>query len=348
MAEIRPLLRSDLPAVAKLLIANLPPWTEDERVTSSLAATFVDDPWADESLPSLVAAQDGKVVGFIGAQVRRFRLGDRSLTGVCASDLTVDPASRGGATGALLFRRLLLAGQDFTYTDTASDEAVRMCRVFGGDLDHARCCDWMITLRPARWLSRLAIATARRQRLHWDVPVRALALKPPRRGGKPETPAGIAGVDTDAAGIVAALAKIKDGPRLRVDYEEAQLGYLLREVEEHFGGLTARVVHREGEPIGWYAHVPVSPVVVRVLHLFAGEQDTPNVLGELLVSARVSGAAAICGRVEPHLTRTLGARRTLVGFARRPWIHTREPEIRALLGSSDAAVTQLDSEWFVN
>ncbi len=288
------------------------------------------------------------MIGFVGAQVRRFRLDDRSLTGVCASHLTVDPASRGGATGALLFRRLLLGGQDFTYADSGNDEALRMCRAFGGDFDHARCYDWMITLRPVRWLSRLATATGRRQRIDKDVPVRALPLKPPRRGGKPESPAGIAGVDADAAGIVAALAMIKKGPRLRVDYEEAPLGYLLREVEAHFGGLTVRVVRREGEPIGWYAHVPVSPVVVRVLHLFAAERHAQDVLGELLVGARASGAAVVCGRVEPHLTRALEARRTLVGFARLPWIHARDPELQGVLGSTDAAVTQLDAEWFIN
>jgi hypothetical protein len=315
-------------------------------VLRSLHGLFVDAPSADQGLSSLVVAEDSEVVGFMGAHVRRFCLGDRSLTGVCVSHLAVNPVNRGGATGALLFRRMLLGGQDFTYADTASEEAVRMCRAFGGDLDHARCYDWMILLRPARWLSRLAAATARRQRPHNDVPVRALPLKRPRRGGKPESPAGIVGADTDAAGIVAVLARIKKGPRLRVAYEEASLGYLFREVEGHFGGLTVRAVCREGEPVGWYAHVPVSPVVVRVLHLSAAEQHAEDVLGELLVSVRASGAAAVCGRVEPHLTRTLQARLPLVGFARRPWMHTQDPELRAVLGSSDAAVTQLDSEWF--
>src|SRR5436305_1598 len=148
MAEIRPLERADLPSVATLLEANLPAWTGEEDLRKSLADTYLDAPWCDPELPALVAAEGGQLIGFIGAQPRRFRFGERTLRAVCPSHLTVDPNSRAGATGALLFRRLLTAGQDFTFSDTANDEVARMCRAFGGDLDHSRAFDWMVVLRP--------------------------------------------------------------------------------------------------------------------------------------------------------------------------------------------------------
>jgi GNAT superfamily N-acetyltransferase len=348
MAEIRSLERGDLPNVAKLLDANLPPWAPKAELESSLADTYLDTPWTDDELPSLVATEDDRVVGFIGAQVRRFRFDDRILRGVCPSHLTVDPASRGGATGALIFRRMLTAGQDFTYSDTANDEVVQMCRTFGGDLDHSRACDWMIVLRPARWLRALAADVTLRRHVGPDVQVGALPFKAIRPGhGQAAPEPGIEGADVDAAGIVEALGEMSAGIRLRGDYDRGFLDHLFSQVEAQFDRLERRVVRREGRPVGWYAFVPLSGAVIRVLHLMAGERDGDAVLSELLAHARGAGAAVVSGRVEPHLTQTLGARAPVVGFARRPWIHCRDPEIRATLGSSASLLTQLDAEWFL-
>jgi hypothetical protein len=348
MAEIRPLERADLPTVATLLQANLPAWTGDEELTQSLADTYLDAPWFDPELPSLVASDGEKVVGFIGAQARRFRFDDRTLRAVCPSHLTVDPTSRSGATGALLFRRLLTAGQDFTFSDTANDEVVRMCRAFGGDLDHSRACDWMIVLRPARWLRTLATDVTLRRDLGPDVPVGSLpfkAMRPRRPAAGP--PEGVQGEDVDTAAIVEHLGAIGAGVRLRAEYDQGYLDHLFRQVESRFGGVVRRIVRREGSPIGWYAYVPLSGAVIRVLHVLAAEKDGDAVLAELVAHARAGRAAVVSGRIEPHLTAALGSRAPVVGFARRPWIHCHDPEIRSALGSSDAVLTQLDAEWFL-
>ena len=37
----------------------------------------------------------------------------------------------------------------------------------------------------------------------------------------------------------------------------------------------------------------------------------------------------------------------VLGLARKPMIHTNDAEIRALLQTESALITQLDSEWFV-
>src|SRR5919204_730266 len=113
MAEIRPFAEDDLPAVAALLRADLTE-TPEEQIRRDLSGALLESPWRDEELPSLVATEDGEVTGFIAAQVRRFRLEDRPLRAVCCSHLTVAAGRRGGAAGALLLRRPLNAGQDFT------------------------------------------------------------------------------------------------------------------------------------------------------------------------------------------------------------------------------------------
>ena len=152
MADIRPFERADLPEVSGLLREILPDWMPDEEIPRFLAATLLDVTWSDPDLPSLVAVEGGQVIGFIGSQVRRYRLDDRELRAVCSSHLTVASGHRGGAAGALLLRRLMTAGQDFTYSETVNDIVARMWQTFGGHLDAARACDWMIVLRPVRWL----------------------------------------------------------------------------------------------------------------------------------------------------------------------------------------------------
>src|SRR5918992_847151 len=175
MAEMRPLERDDLHAVAALLRANLTE-TPEEQIRRDITG-FMDDPWADPELPSLVAVQDGEIIGFVGAQVRRFRFEDRVLRAVCPSHLTVAAGKRGGAAGALLLRKFLTSGQDFTFSDTANDEVARIWQALGGRLDHARAFDWMLVLRPLRWAGSLAATAGRRRVLSSRIAVGAFPFR---------------------------------------------------------------------------------------------------------------------------------------------------------------------------
>ena len=67
----------------------------------------LEDPWHDDEIPSLVAIEDGEVVGFIRSQVRPMSFDGSPIRGVCLSDLVVSPEHRRGAAGAMLLGRLL-------------------------------------------------------------------------------------------------------------------------------------------------------------------------------------------------------------------------------------------------
>jgi hypothetical protein len=350
MAEIRPLDPTDLPAITALFDANLPAWRLKGTLSEFLQATLLDDPWTDDQLPSLVATQDGAVVGFIACQVRRFSFGDRDLRAVCASHLIVDPNHRSGAVGALMFRRMLTAGQDFTYSDTANDEVARMVRAFGGDLDHTRACDWMFLLRPGRWLRTLTARVAMGRDLGHEVPVGVLPFKSLRPGAArrtvPTLDPEIRIEEAGAAAIVENLEGIGGGYRLRPRYDAVFLDFLFSQLAAQFEGSVHRLVWRGDRAVGWYACVPLSSAIHRVIHLLAAEREGEAVLAALLNDTRSKGAAAVCGRLEPHLTRALEPLLPALGFARRPWTHTRDAEISAALASSGGLLTQLNSEWF--
>lgn len=351
MAEIRALSTADLPEVTALVEARLPGWTYGHPL---LFESLLEHPWTDPELPSLVAVDEaGAVIGFMGAYVRRLRLGDRTLRGVCCSHLVVADDPRVGLAGTLLLRRMLLGPQDVSWTDSATDTVVRMWAGFGGYVDNARSADWMLVLRPLRWLPRTVASRARGGRPGRDeVPVGALPFQ--ALGARllpdafPALGTGVEGRDADSTEIAAVLPELSRKLKLWVDHDEAHLESLFGVVRRALGSLVTRIVYREGRPIGWYAYVSRPGGVSRVLHLCALPADSDDVLGEVVQHARAGTSAVITGRAEPHLRHALQHRFAVLGFARQPVLHVRDVEIRALLATDAALMSHLEGEWFAN
>jgi len=349
MTTIRPLGRSDLPAVASLMARRLPGWTQDE---SFLAATLIDQRWDAAELPSLVSVDDdGAIVGFIGAQVRHLRLDDRVLRGVCCSHLVVVDDLRAGPAGALLLRRVLSGKQDLTWTDTATDGVAHMWRTFGGYVDQARALDWMLVLRPLRWARELLTTRMRRRPpLRELAPARALPFHAsgPRLAARafPDPPADVSGQDATTRAIAENLDDLTRDLRLHVDYDEAYLDRLVAQVEAAAGPLVCRLVRRGDVAIGWYAYLCRPGGASRVLHLCGRDAEMEAVVGELVNDARRRGSAVLTGRFEPHMRTPLSRSSAVLGIARCPLIHSRELEVRALLATDSSLLTSLDGEWF--
>jgi len=346
MADIRALEVSDLPAVRALMRAHLGGWDGDEAF---LAATALEYPWADPEIPSLVATEDGRVVGWIAAAVRRLRFDDREIRGVCCSHLVVDPASRSTAAGALLLSRLLAGPQELTWSDSANDPVLRMWRIYGGQIDHSRACDWMLVLRPLRWLAGIAAAMPRRRAATRElIPVAAFpfqALGARRRADRDDA-SEVAGEDAGPAEVVESWPQLAVKRRIRPEYDRAFLGHLFSLIAGRDGPLTVRLVRRGTTPIGLYVCVPGRNGGVRVLHLSGREPDLPAVMGELVEHVRGQGAQFIVGRLEPHLDVPVRERLAAIGLARRPIVHSRDPELLAAVQADAALLTRLDSEWF--
>ncbi len=352
MATIRPLEGGDLPAVSALVRAHLPGWSRNADV---LARNLLDHPWAAEVPRALVAvAEDGEITGSIGAQVRRLRLDERRLTGVCVSHLVVAPERRDGAAGALLVKRLLAGDQDLTWTDSGTDQVVRIWRMFGAHVDHSRTCDWMLVLRPGRWLGHVA-STASRQRGRVGrraMPVAGLPLQAARRlvgaNANPQPHPDVTGSSVTASMIAESLGQICKGVRLRTDHDGPYLEYLFAHLDSLTGPVVRRLVRRAGKPIGWYAYI-AGAVVGRVVHLATGVREAEAVIADLVEDARGRGVAVLSGRLEPHLDEPLRRRFAVIGFAQRPMIHARDPELLATLASSKSLLTEIDlvdSEWW--
>ena len=283
------------------------------------------------------------VIGFTGVQVRRMRLNGRSIRGVHSGHGVVKPDRRGGAVGALLIGRVLSGPQELTWSDGAIDPVAGVFRTHGGHLDHARACDWLLVLRPARWFRGFTAAAIRRQaNSRHIVPVAALPFQAIGRrilpSAFPEDSAGVIGEDATAATIVSHLPELNKRLRVWVEHDEEHLDHLFGLVryfnglESFHGPLVCRLVRRGKRPIGWYAYVARSGGASRVLHLGAPEKEADAVLGELIGRARAQGSAALAGRAEPHLQRALNRRFAVLGYARQPTILAKDPELAAVMG----------------
>jgi hypothetical protein len=127
----------------------------------------------------------------------------------------------------------------------------------------------------------------------------------------------------------------------------SHIDHLFALIRARAGELVCRLVRRGERPIGWYAYLPHRSTASRVLCVCAPERQTDAVIGELVDDARNRGSRVLAGRLEPHLDGALRRRLAVAGLAREPVLHAKDPELRAVLSTGSALLTQLDSEWFV-
>jgi len=348
VASIRPLDRDDLPAVAELIRAHVG-WRRDPAV---LERTLIDHPWSRQEPSTLVAVDDtGRVIGSIGAQERPLVFEGAPLRGVCVSHLVVDPERRAGAAGALLVRTLLSGDQDLTFTDSGTEDVVRIWAAFGADVDHTRTGSWMVVIRPVRWMAlagRHGVRSSESRRR--AVPTAALPLHVLGKRAMPQAfpdPApGVEGTEATPAEIVEILPAFKN-IRLRIDYDTDYLSWLFAHFRSLGLSLSHRIVRRAGRPIGWYAYIQRD--VARLVHLAAASRQADDVFADFAAQASAGGALALAGRMEPSLDEPLRRRMAAFSLAQRPLVHARDPKVRAALGSSGALVTEMDlidSEWW--
>lgn len=355
---IRPVRRGDLPAVAALheRVAH-PGAPRDTAVTADrFARLFLDQPWSDRELPSLVyEAPGGEIVGFLGSNVRRMRLDGRPVRVGCCSNLVVHADHRSRGVGVQLARRYLIGPQDLTVTDSATEEMRRIWAALKGRTLLSASIGWSVVFRP--------VATADAARPSADPgplrrtagslagPLDALAARLPVLGRRLRPPpSDLASEPLTPGALTEHVATAARRVRLVPDYDPDYVTWLFGEVAAHHprARLVARTVRTAtGRCAGWYVYLARPAGIAQVLqfHVAAGEVEA--VFDHLLGNARDRGAAAIQGRLEPVLEPVVAARRLLLTPSAWVLVAASDPPLLALLGSPDALLTRLDGEWWI-
>ena len=357
MAEIRPLERSDLPEVANLYehVARSGSWEAPPGLAGYFGDTFLDYPWADAEIPSLVYVDDGRITGFLGANVRRFVYDGEPVRLAVSGQLVTDPAVRSRAAGAFLLRRFLDGPQDLTITDTASDQARRIWEGLGGETLHIGSIGWARVFSPLRsvWDFKTRTGTGRMAPVVKPVlsAVDAVGSVVARKSLK-VAPANGSTEPLTAEALGEHVAAVAKPYRLRPAYDHPEgTAWLLEQIArvEPRGEMVARLARNpEGRVQGWFVYYHRPGGIAQALGVAGAGNDVGDVLDALLADAHDRGAVAVQGRVEPHLLDRLPERRALFhksGYL--PLIHSPRPELLHAIHSGRALLTRLAGEWWM-
>ena len=356
-ATVRPLLAGDLEGASGLFLRQLggPGLETIADARTFLQRTLVDDPWADPEIPSLVSqAPDGRIVGFIGTSVRRVRVDGEACRAAYASHLVADPDYPNRTVGLFLLRAFLRGAQDVSLSDTATPQVRSIWTTLGGVPIHHLSTAWLRVLRPTATVS--AVVRHRGGRAT-GAAARALDLLSPltdRAARRVAPDASIAhdelldGVELTPALAIESLAAVTAGARITPDYDEPYLAWLYRRLREPSprGRVELRLVRARGSAIGIYAYYLQPGEVCRVLQVCCRERHAEAVIGDLHRHAYERGAAALYGRIEPHIHEAVARRGALVRTAPRALVHTRDAACVDALQHGRSALTWIDGEWW--
>ncbi|HEV2431194.1 MAG TPA: GNAT family N-acetyltransferase, partial [Burkholderiales bacterium] len=152
--RLEPFAAGDVPAVAELHARARPrtAWSSQEARARYFREALLENPWADPELPSLVAKDGERVVGFFGVVPRRMRFGERRLRVAVGCQFMVDPQERNGLVALRLMRAFLGGRQDVSVADWATEASRSLWLAAGGSASVLQEQQWMLLLRPVQSL----------------------------------------------------------------------------------------------------------------------------------------------------------------------------------------------------
>lgn len=352
MAGVRPLAAGDISAVAQLFSRVYPEkrWASAAECEGYFHEIFFTNPWVTPQLPSWVATEGARAVGFIGVMPRPMRLRGRALQAAVVTQLMVEPEKRHGVVAAQLLRKALAGAQALTISDGANEASRRMWEALGGLTSTLYSLQWRRLLRPAQSALQRASSPHGRAAALLATPVAVLADAYAAHYRALRSPSGLIDEELDAAALVEGLDGAARHVALSPRYDAASLDWLLGQAraKRRHGELQARLLREPGGAIaGWFLYY-LNESMSKVLQVHAREGAERAVLDHLFQHAWRRGAAAIEGRMEPRLARMLGQRHCLFhstsAFA---LIHSRDAELLGALARGDAFFSRLEGEWWM-
>ena len=283
----RPFARGDVGEVAGLFAVAR---GDGERGTlggteATLLDVFFDAPCqADTPLPSFVAVEEGRIVGFCGTHPRSFRLDGRVVLGASLGQLFVAPEARGRGVGTALVQRFLGAGQQFSFCASAEGATRELLKKLGWANPAEKGRRWSVALRDE-----------------------SLASGPVSSAAAVDVPA----LDAIEEVYERAFSGLAFRPHFDARHMAWKLGTAARPRDRK---LFAGVVESGGRGIGWYVWLHRSDGTGVVIDMVCAPGSEEQVVARLLGQARSTSAGSIGGYVhrprEAEALREAGAELT--------------------------------------
>ena len=349
---VRPLATGDIPAVAQLFSRVHPRayWNSPAECEAYFHQMFFANPWVDERLPSWVAMEGARAVGFIGVIPRPMRLRQRPLQAAVVTQLMVEQEKRHGLVAAQLLRKALAGPQELTISDGANEASRKMWEALGGLTSTLYSLQWRRLLRPAQSALQRASSLHGRAAALLATPVAVLADAYAAHFRALRRPSRLIEEPLVGEALLEALERTAQRVALSPRYDNASLEWLLAHAraKRRHGELHACLLRDpEGAIAGWFLYY-ANAATSKVLQLHAHEDAERAVLDHLFQHAWRRGATVIEGRMEPRLARVLGQRHCLFqstsAFA---LIHSRDADVLGTLARGDAFFSRLEGEWWM-
>jgi hypothetical protein len=333
--------------------AALRPRAEVQR---KLAQLFVDGPYCEATVPSLVVDDPSRgIVAFRGRLRRSWRLGQERLLGSTTTGLMVKKELRRSGIGKAtrqMTRRIEaetgvvpdLGWSDRTtpdgqaYSASANDNRNVRLEQFG--------FDWMLPLRPRalRWLQRL------RPRLPEGAPRRLLerAARAAPLEATPSTPArALRSAPLSPAALREAIEAASLDGQIRIDEPQDTLAWLLAYLGDYpsRGTFSGRVwLDERGDPLGFSAGYTSSAGGFELLGFAARPDVQETALRQVLHDAHAARALFVSGTAcarELRVLLELGAQPSRGAPAS---LRTSRTDVKQRFDAMDVLLTGLEGE----
>jgi hypothetical protein len=319
---------------------------------------FFNNPWRDESLPSLVFEERGRgIVGFLGVLPRTMTFNERPIKVAVATQLMVDEDACPAYAAAKLVRKFFTGEQDLSLSDGASEDAERLWQAADGEVALLDSLAWTRVLRPTEYVMELLkrrepwmlVAKALRQVCR-AVDAAVVRSRLGRRYWLPEMDGTAVEEQPGEDTLLWCIRHLAGNRALKPEYELDSFRWLLRQASEKqmFGGLRKGVVRdTHGEIMGWYLYYLKQGGIGQVLQIGGKPKCMRKVLNQLFCQAWRQGAVAISGKLEPRFVKELAQNRcgfTWPGYG--VLVQSGNREILNAIHQGDAFLTRLEGEWW--
>jgi hypothetical protein len=354
--QVLPCTREHIPGVVALLTeGGAPDGAADPRATARyLQDVYLDNPWADPELPSLVCVDDGRIDGFLGVVARPMLHGGQPVRAAAASNFRV----RGGPAAApnpliamRLLKRFFAGPQDLSVANGANPLSKKIWEGCGGIALPLYSLDWFGLIRPARGLLELAAASRTKP---WPRGVRSLAdaadLVAGNRLAQRSDARATAPVVTELEpqSAVDWLARAPDFD-LVPRYDAAAFAWLLERCRaKAIGGrLRAMAVREPAGALGWFVYYEKRARVGEVVQLVARAGRLEAVLRAALADAAAQGLAMLRGDVDGRDLQAYRDALCLLNTGRWMLVHSRRQAIVDSFRRGSALFSGLDGERWI-
>jgi hypothetical protein len=356
MDSFTPLQKSDIPEIAQLFQkifrrSTSPPPPE---LGPYFEKIYLNNPWQDDSITSLVFKSNGKVAGFLGVMPFSMSLKGKPIRAAIGGNFMIDPAVANALAGPRLLKKFLSGPQDLSYTDTATEQGKKMLEGLGATAIPLYSQQWLRVIRPIEFTLKMG----RRNKVAAPLAILArpvsylidstLAVIPnsPFRQEK----ADLQVVELSARDLLEAIRSVSSSSALAPEYTEQTLAWLLTNAGEkmEYGPLRKIAIYTKDHKLqGWFLYYPNAGDLGHVLQVGTYPRTTQAVLSHLFTDARMHGSLALAGRLEPKYMVALSTLNCIFMHRNSSLVvHSANPDIMNALHRGDAFFTRLEGEWW--